>query len=635
MKTTLYPNASPIRFDSATRLHIPECAYGEYLTQQLKALINRDFGENGQVCHSITFSLGIPQQVRSGFAATTAENAETTSVSDDFVEGISTKMTPAATTAGDDEEYALILGEETFVYANKPQGFLRALSTLLQYADRNQLRRQTILDAPACAIRGYRVYMPGHETMGNFLEMLDFMVYYKYNTLILEIGGAMEYKRHPRINQKWVEFCQDINSRPGRADEVQMGQQWAKNSIHSENGDGAYLTQEECRFLAVECAKRGIEIIPECPSLSHSDYICLAYPQLAERQNDPYPDTYCPANPDSYKVVFDILDEVIDVFHPHRINIGHDESYNLGICDRCRDKDVAQIYADDVKTIQDYLKTKGVSVMMWGEALVKARYFNGNKIGGWRDVQIYNGVEVHIPWLFRCADLLPQGVTYLHWYWEFGEHLDDEYHARNYPVVFGNFNVLKCENYRTRINRGVKGGFVSNWGSCAPEYMQRNLQYFQLISSGQALWSDSYDSCDAESLKKETLETLYAKFRATVKHPLRVRHAACHSVPQIRFWCGKAIEDDVYLLGHYQLTYTDGTKALLPVKLGTNIACHSATEAEILEAAYSTTAIAVDNGFLFEHLYEDPHPEKVIASICYLPEKGKEDIQVIYTFPDL
>ena len=47
------------------------------------------------------------------------------------------------------------------------------------------------------------------------------------------------------------------------------------------------------------------------PLLSHSDYICLAHPELREREEDPYPDTYCPSNPDTYRIVFDILEDCL------------------------------------------------------------------------------------------------------------------------------------------------------------------------------------------------------------------------------------------------------------------------------------------------------------------------------------
>ncbi len=636
MKKIVEKNAVALVLGHSTSISLPPCDFAPYITEQLTALFERSPKAGGKLCRSITFTLGIPTQLRALFSDTADEQVQQEVKVNAFVEGSFCAQREAASNTDSSEEYLISFGEETEVYANHPRGFLCALSTVMEHADKGTLTEQILLDSPACAIRGYRVYMPGHETMQDFVDMLDFLVYYKYNSIILEVGGAMEYKRHPRINEKWVEFCQDMNRYSGRTEEVQRSQHWAKNSIHSENGDGSYLTQQECRMLAAECRRRGIEIIPECPTLSHSDYICLAYPELAERKDDPYPDTYCPSNPDSYRVVFDILDEVIDVFEPKSINIGHDEFYSVGVCERCRDKDKAQIFADDVKTLQDYLAARGVATLMWGEKLLKARSLNhGKKFGGWYDEQNCNGVRFQIPWLFRCADLLPRGVTYLHWYWMFGDHLDDEFHAREYPVVFGNFNAIDCAKFRTRINRGVKGGFVSNWGSCEPEYMQRNFQYFDLISTAYALWSDTYDTAEAAWLEQYTLDEMYAKFSATVKHPLKVVHAAHHSVEPAFFWCGTFILDEIYVLGHYELTYTDGTKALLPVKLGTNVASHVATAREIREAGYRAHAIRNGEGYLFEHLYENPHPSKTIASVTYLPAKGKESIVVDYSFPTL
>jgi hypothetical protein len=230
--------------------------------------------------------------------------------------------------------------------------------------------------------------------------------------------------------------------------------------------------------------------------------------------------------------------------------------------------------------------------------------------------------------------MLPCGITYLNWYWEFGDHLDDEYHSRKFPVLYGNFNAIKCNNYRRRINYGVKGGFVSNWGSCKKEYMQRNFQYFKLVNSAYAMWSDSYDSDDADQLREYTLDVLYKTFSSGIKNPIRVLHGANHSEKPKMFWCGRAIDDSLYMLGHYEVIYNDGTKALLPVKLGTNIASRNATEREIMEASYSTKAVKDGDKYLFEHLYENPYPDKKIVSVSYIPETGKEAITIDYTFPE-
>jgi len=43
--------------------------------------------------------------------------------------------------------------------------------------------------------------------MDFFWRFLDFLAKYKCNMLVFELGGGMEYKRHPEINETWVKFC--------------------------------------------------------------------------------------------------------------------------------------------------------------------------------------------------------------------------------------------------------------------------------------------------------------------------------------------------------------------------------------------------------------------------------------------
>ncbi len=596
-----------IAITDKTEVFIPSCRIASYLESCIDT-VRKKASDADAICRSITFSLGIPENTRKIVEKTQKIK-------------------------GDPEEYVISLGENTFIYANEYIGFLRAASTIMQMSAAEELTQTLIYDYPACSLRGYRVYMPGKETLEDFKKMIDFIAYYKYNTLVLEIGGAMEYKRHPKINEKWVEFCKECSKYSGRSEEIQRSQWWKKNSIHYENGDGSYLTQEECRALAEYCYDRGVEIIPECPTLSHSDYICMAYPEIAERENDLYPDTYCPSNPETYKIVFDILDEVIDVFDPKRINIGHDEFYSVAVCDRCSGKNESDVFAGDVKVLSEYLASKGIETLMWGEKLLKARFHDGNKIGGWYDEYERNGVKFKIPDMFDCADKMPKGVTYIHWYWNFGEHLDDEFHSRNYPVVFGNFSAELCDNYRTRINRGVKGGIISNWGSNAEEYMQRNNQFFDLAYSAYALWSDSYNDSDRDSLAAAVEAELYKKHNSKIKNPIKVRHCAYHYIDSPMFWCGIFIDDEKYILGKYKITYSDKSEAFLPVKFGTNIGPFtSPIKQNFREVLYSTLPIRNAEGCIFEHLYENPYPEKTIEKIEYVPEPGKENIRIKFEF---
>ena len=113
-------------------------------------------------------------------------------------------------------------------------------------------------------------------------------------------------------------------------------------ATHTELAGGRWLTTGELRELKAECDRRHIEIIPEVQSLSHSYYLCCAHPEIAERADDPWPDTYCPSNPKSYELLFDIMDEVIELFRP-RIMASPDGPWTLHSQDRatlrtCRSK---------------------------------------------------------------------------------------------------------------------------------------------------------------------------------------------------------------------------------------------------------------------------------------------------------
>ena len=67
----------------------------------------------------------------------------------------------------------------------------------------------------------------------------------------------------------------------------------------------------------------------------------------------------------------------------------------------------------------------------------------------------------------------------LHWYNVFNYQYDRVYHDRGYETFYGNLRAINVEHWNLRTEWGIKGGFVSNWGSFEEENMQRNQQYYQ------------------------------------------------------------------------------------------------------------------------------------------------------------
>ncbi len=580
-----------------TLLSTEGLTYGDFI----KSSLSSSFGEEGEAISSLEWKIGFSSSVRKKIGDAYKKN---------------------------DEAYAIVLGKVTRIFATSEKAFIYAAATLSQLARENKLSEGFLYDLPIGNERGYRAFLPARAGFEDFYRMVDFLATYKFNSIILEIGGAMEYRRHPKINETWAEFCRDMHRYSGRTKEIQFKTYpWPKNSIHCDNAGGDVLTQEECRTLAAYCRSRGLKVIPECPSLSHVDFLVLAYPELRERCEDGHPDTYCPRHPDVYTYVFDILEEVIDVFEPEAVHIGHDETYSIGICPRCKGTPAYKLYAEDVIKIYSFLKERGIKTYMWGEKLLNARA-GKERIGG-----AGHGIGTrHVPALFPCRDLLPRDITYLHWYWRFNEEYDKVYHERGMTAVYGNLDALLVENWNKRRDAGINGGFVSNWGSFEAEYMQRNCQYFELFASAYAFWCDDFEEKGSVEVTKLCFEAGYRLRLEAIKNPFEITHTTTHSIRYEAVWDGIFITDEKYLLGRYELTYADGTIDYLPVRYGSHVGCSAIKNpvgsAEFRQLSYGVLPIAYQGAYAYRALYEDPHPDKDLVSISYLPATGREDIKV-------
>ena len=593
---------APISFCADTKISVPACTVGEFILSTLgNACKNKKQPKKGAVCASVSFEKGLPKNIADQCNAT-----------------------------GNAEEYAISFGKETVIYANTERGWVYGAVTLAEMAGRAYCG--LLYDYPLCSERGYRVYLPGKENIPVFKKMVDFLAEYKYNSVILEIGGAMEYKRHPEINAKWLEFCAEVYADPTRADTIQHKlYPWEKNSIHCENGDGGVLTQDECRHLADYCLSRGIEVIPEVPTLSHSDYICMAHPEIAERPEDKYADTYCPNHPDTYKYVFDVIDEVVEVFKPRQIHIGHDETYILGICERCRHTDPVELYVNDIKKIKAYLDGYNIKTSMWAEKLLRAFTAAGSPIGGTGKAGFRNGSQFSIPALWYCRDSLPRDIICAHWYWEFGKHHDKIYHERNMEMLFGNFSAIQMNGFTERREWGAKGGWVSNWGSFEQEYMQRNIQYFNLLSAADAFWNCDFDSDNKKRVFDRSIKEAYKYFCRDKKNTIVIKHRTIENIPHEFFWCGVFIDDEKYLLGNYEVDYADGTTVKYPVKYGTNIGgkyiANYPNNKELLQLAGAVLPTGENGELFYECAYEDENPDSEIVGIRYVPIKKEFTVE--------
>ncbi len=526
---------------------------------------------------------------------------------------------------GNEEEYALFIDEDIYLYGKTGRAMLYALITLRQLIEAGNLKKMLIYDYPDKKIRGYRLFIPARDGIEDFKKLIDYIVSYKYNTLIIEVGGAMEYERRPVINEKWVEFCNVVKSEPYMADKIQnQTYPWEKNSIHVANAGGSFLTKKEVKDIVDYCKERFINVIPEVPSMSHSDYLVMAYPEINERPEDKFPDTYCPSNPKTYEILFDVLEEVIEVFEPKQIHIGHDELYTAAKCEKCKNKLPVDLYVEDIIKINDFLKSKSVKASMWCEKFFNGLY-QGRPCGGAAKP------DKDVPELYQCAGRVPKEIMLFNWYWPVVDKtMEFEVQDMGYEMVFGNYDGMRMTDYRERMDR-VSGAIISNWGPFIPEYMQRNMQYYSLVYTGYAMWSHTFDNPVEDEVVDKASKEIYNDFiRKQGDNYITVTHTTDYYLQSDKkFSDGTPIILEDWLLGHYIVEFSDGTEEKLPVIYGCNIG-NDALKKKTMEynrILYMCLPFYKDGKTYFETVYK-VNSKGEIKGFKYVPVVQEANITV-------
>jgi hypothetical protein len=365
------------------------------------------------------------------------------------------------------EAYSVEIREgQARVLARDRPGLVYGVETLLQLLQRGKeglVLPCLVEDYPRMEVRGVHFYVPAREQIPFVKRLIrHVLVPMKINTIFLELAGGMLFERRPEIAKTWEE--NNRKAAEGKGPPVP----------HGKVGGGSYLTQAEVKDLLDYARSYGLEVIPEIQSLSHVEYLTMTYPEIAEQPvDDGYPDSYCPLHPKSREIVFDMIDEVLEVFGPLRyIHMGHDEVYTMGVCERCRGKSRAELYAQDVTEIHDYLTSKGVGMMLWADMLQPFRPYSGPE----------------------AIDMIPKDIVMLEfvWYFRTMEDTEDRLLDRGFKVILGNAYSSHFPRFESRsAKRGVIGAEVSAWTEVNEDYFGRRGKLYDFIYSANTMWSQS------------------------------------------------------------------------------------------------------------------------------------------------
>jgi len=223
------------------------------------------------------------------------------------------------------------------------------------------------------------------EALGQNLENLSKQ---GINTIILEVDYNFAFKTHPELRR---------GTTP--------------------------MTPEGAKKFAKLCKHFNIRLIPQFQSLGHQSWkaetfsLLTVYPKFdltpgAFPNND---GIYCrewdPLNPEVWKVVFQLMDEILDAFHADAFHVGMDEIFLLGHeqSPATKGKDPSVLFANAVKEIHTHLKSKKVEMLMWGDRLIDGKKY---QMGDWESAT--NGTA-------GAVDLIPKDIIVCPWHYEVRE----------------------------------------------------------------------------------------------------------------------------------------------------------------------------------------------------------------------
>jgi len=407
---------------------------------------------------------------------------------------------------GPDDYKLSVKKDGILIKAAGRRGLLYGCETLFQLISDKKIPVCEIDDKPYREMRGFHFYLPPKDKLDFAKKIFKYVLLpLKYNMLFVEFCGGMRFDRHPEISEGWV-----------------RGNKLAKEGKlpqfpHGQVADGGLLEKSEVSDLIEYGRSLGFEIVPEVQSFGHVQYITFSHPEIAEkaeeeavndikdtRDEDQPPDvtyyhTYCPQNEKSYEIIYDIIDEIVEVAKPERyVHMGHDEIYQIGLCPKCKDKNHAELYAKHVNAMYDYLAKKGYKMAIWCDMLqpTEKRYQTSPAI-----------------------DMIPKDILMLDFIWYFHFDLDMEDHIlpHGFKMISGNLYSSHFPRFESRMAKdGMLGGEVSTWCTMNEYMLAKKGKIFDLMYTSEMLWSDTYTS-KARSIYNRIIADKIIKVRDEIR----------------------------------------------------------------------------------------------------------------------
>ncbi len=241
-------------------------------------------------------------------------------------------------------------------------------------------------------VRGFCIAAPGPDRLPEFIRFIDEELAPRgVNTLVLRVDHHYQFESRPELV------------------------------------DAGALSKAEVKQLVAICRKHDIRLIPQINLLGHQSWagrtgkLLQVYPQFDETPHVQMPEqykwpnadglyckSYCPLHPEVHGVVFDLVDEICEVFEADAFHAGMDEVFYIGhdSCGRCAGRDKAELYAGEINKIANHLALGNRQLWIWGDRLIDGKTTG---IGMW---------EASMNNTHRAIDLINKDVMICDWHYQ-------------------------------------------------------------------------------------------------------------------------------------------------------------------------------------------------------------------------
>lgn len=315
----------------------------------------------------------------------------------------------------------------------------------------NAISQTVVLDS-VMPIRGFSISVPTPQNFDTFLKFVEEdLAPRKVNTLLLLVGYRYEFEKHPELR------------------------------------DDNALTKKQVKQLVRLCREKNIKLIPQLQIMGHQSSMTKAnmllqkYPEFDEtphvkllperkwpNEQELYAKSYCPLHPEVHNIVYDCVDELLEVFETDVFHAGMDEIFYIADdkCPRCAGRDKAELFAGEVTKLHHHLNNKGKKLWIWGDRLIDGKT---SGLGMWQ-ASMNNTA--------RAIDLIPKQVVICDWHYKVAVPTSVLFATNGFDVItcpyqtpsvaltqFEHFLSFK-ENSPEPMKSHFKGMMQTIWGSC-------------------------------------------------------------------------------------------------------------------------------------------------------------------------